>query len=76
MTGDELYAANEEIYIPDYLRSQRYQLVDFTGAESFELSKEDVRRLAEQDRRAAEMKPNLATAIAGDQDLIFGLSPM
>lgn len=76
VSGDEMLAANEEVYSPDRLEALRYHLTDFTGAESFNFPKDVVRQIAFQDEKAAETNPNLIMAVAGDRDLIFGLSRM
>lgn len=76
VTGRELYAANAEIYSDQHVFDQRYQIVDFTNAERFDISAEDVRELAAQDCAGAERNPNIVVAIAGESDLIFGLARM
>jgi len=74
VTGRELYAANAEIYSDQHVYAQRYQIVDLTNAERFDVSADDVRELAVQDREGAAKNPNIVVAIAGESDLVFGLA--
>ena len=74
--GDEFIAINARMYAPDNLRGLRYQLIDLTQVERQETTTAQLQICAEQDRRAAEQNPNLIVAVAGPDDLSFGLSRM
>ena len=72
----EIQRCNEQMYTADRIHKLRSQLYDFCDVTKFDLSSEDMRMLAEQDKAAASQNPNLAIAIVGNDDLMFGLAKM
>jgi hypothetical protein len=76
VTMQELWAANVEVYSFANVHRQRYQLVDCTRVEGFDITLLDIRRLAAQDRAAAAANPNLIIAVVGVTDVIYGLGRM
>ncbi len=74
--GTEIHKCNEQMYSPDRIHKLRSQLYDFCEVTRFDLSSSDMRMLAEQDKAAAGQNPNLAIAIVGNDDLMFGLAKM
>jgi hypothetical protein len=76
VTGEEIYNANNVIYSGNTLLKQKYQLADFINVEEFDVSNEDIVKIANQEIKASETNPNRIMAIVGKQDLIFGLSRM
>ncbi len=72
----EIQHCNEQMYAPDRIHQLRSQLYDFCEVKKFDLSSTDMRMLAEQDKAAALQNPNLAIAIVGNDDLMFGLAKM
>ncbi len=76
VTAAEFSRANEEIYSAESLDQLQYQLIDFTATDHLESSLEDTRKNAEVDAVAASQKRNLIIAVAGPDDLTFGISKM
>jgi len=76
VTGRELHDANAEIYSDDHVFDQRYQLVNLVNVERFDVTPEDIREIAAQDRAGAAKNPHIIVAVAGESDLVFGLSRM
>lgn len=74
--ASELIAINREIYSEAYLMKQRYQLVDLTGAESIEVDERDIRQLADMDKEAAAINPEIKIAVVAPGDLEYGLARM
>ena len=74
--GAEIQRCNDQIYAPERILQLRSQLCDFCEVTKFNLSDDDMRLLAAQDRAAAAQNPNLAIAIVGNNDLMFGLAKM
>ena len=73
---DDFLEAYAEIYNDQNLYRQKYQIGEFTGVDSIELSSEDIRILAHIDIDASKKNPNIIIATIGKSDLEFGLSRM
>jgi hypothetical protein len=77
VTGQEIIDANAELYrSAEDISAQRYQLVDCTAMESFDISQAEVQEIAQQDAIEASIKPPLIIAFVGDTDLEFGIGRM
>ncbi len=76
LTLKDFLKAYEEIYNEQNLYRQKYQIGEFTGVESIELSSEDISLLARLDIEASKKNPNIIIANIGKSDLEFGLSRM
>ena len=72
----EIHRCNDQIYAPDRIQQLRSQLCDFREVTRFDLSSDDMQLLATQDKAAATQNPDLAIAIVGNDDLMFGLAKM
>jgi hypothetical protein len=78
LTGEEIVKANETIYATEErIRSIKYQLCDFTGVEAAgDFDQDAVRALAEQDKIAARVNPDMVVALVAKKDSLFGFSRM
>jgi len=76
VTADEFTRANEEIYSEESLDHLQYQLIDFTTTEHLEVSLEEIRDFAAVDMTAASQSQSQIIAVAGSDDLTFGISRM
>jgi hypothetical protein len=63
VTGAELIESNEEIYGDPRFDDLRYQLVDLTEVERFDVSDTDIRKLAFFDAAAARSNPRIRLGI-------------
>ena len=76
LTGTEIINANKQVYDSDNFNKQRYQLIDRTGCKKYQVSSEEMRTIAEQDRAAAETNPHILVALVAKSALQFGMSRM
>lgn len=76
VTAAEFSRANEEIYSAESLDPLQYQLIDFTATEHLDVSLEEIREFAAVDMVAASQSRSLVIAVAGPDDLTFGISKM
>jgi hypothetical protein len=76
VTTAEVDDANREIYSEERLPRLRYQLVDYSKVEGFDISPEDTRRHAKMDKEAAEKNPRFVIAVVGPSDLAYGVTRM
>ena len=77
ITGTEITEANKKIYAtPELIKNIAYQIGDFTEIEGLDISSDYVRKLAEEDKRAAQINPKILMAVVGEKDLIYGLLRM
>jgi len=53
-----------------------YQVCDYRGIEGVDVSTNDIRTLAERDKRAARINPNIIIAVVVGDDLAFGMARM
>lgn len=74
VTGDEIIDAHEEIYSPDNLKKQEYQIIDRTDCKEYLVSNEEIRAIAEIDKNAAQTNPNIVIALIAPTDLQYGIS--
>lgn len=74
VTGDEIIEAHREIYNDDNLYRQKYQLIDRTECTDYDVSTEQVQKIAAIDNLASKSNPNIVIAIISPSDLQFGMS--
>ncbi|MBW2564553.1 MAG: hypothetical protein JRE29_11075 [Deltaproteobacteria bacterium] len=74
VTGADIIKANKEIYSNEKFSRQRYQIVDRTNCKEFQVSNEEIRIIAEQDKAAAKINPNIIIALISITDLQYGIS--
>jgi len=76
ITGDEILTAKRELFAHPFERDPRYVLCDFTAVRAFGVSLADVKRIVEQDRKAAADNPGLCEVVVAPTPLEFGSSRM
>lgn len=76
VNGRQIIEANEEIFASNPLSGRRYQIIDYTGAESYDVSTSEIQTLAKQDLAAWDRKPDMIIAIVSEDDLVYGISRM
>ena len=74
--GADIIAANKEIYSHENFFKQRYQIIDRTKCTKYQVSTEEIRIIAEQDKAAAKINPNIIIALISKTDLQYGISRM
>ena len=74
VTGSEIIEEHKEIYNAENLKNQKYQIIDRTECKEYLVSNEEVKKIAEIDKKAAETNPNIIIAIVAPTDLQFGIS--
>lgn len=76
VTGADIIAANKEIYRNENFYRQRYQIVDRTNCTKYEVSHKEIITIAEQDKVAAKINPNIVIAFISTSPLQYGISRM
>ena len=74
VTGDEIIEIQREIYSPDNLKKLKYQLIDRTECKEYNVSFEDIKKIAIFDTAASKSNPDIVIAIVSPTDLQFGMS--
>jgi len=74
VTGEELLASNREVYGDRRFAEIRHQIVDLLRVERFDVTSDDMIRLAESDHTAALSNPSVRVAVAARNDSIRMLS--
>jgi hypothetical protein len=72
VSGSELKKINAQICEKERARKLRYQIWDFTHADSLQVSASDARDLAIQDQNAAKTNPKQIVVIVGDRKFFEG----
>ncbi len=77
LTGKEILDANQTIYeTEEKTLGSVYQICDYRGVETVDVSTDDIRTLAERDKRAARINPNIIIAVVVGDELALGLTRM
>lgn len=67
--GADIIAANREIYRNDNFYRQRYQVIDRTNCRKYQVSHEEIIKIAEQDKVSAKTNPNIIIAFISTSPL-------
>ena len=73
ITGSDVYKINAEMYASKELPCQRYQIWDCTQSESINITPDEIRGIAFQDRDAAEKNPEQVVALVGSKHYWHGI---
>ena len=76
VTGKDIIEAHKEIYNEKNLKNQKYQIIDRTQCEEYNVSSDEVQQIADIDKAASQSNPNIILALISPTDLQFGLSRM
>jgi len=77
LTGEEILDANKAVYeTREKTLASVYQIHDYRKVKEIDLGPDDIRRLAERDKRAAMINPNIVVAVVVSSELGFGMSRM
>ena len=74
VTGRETNLVNLYMYEDRRFDSISYQLLDFSGAKSFDVTEKEVKDIAFQDMVAAGSNPDIKLAIVAPQDIMKKLA--
>jgi hypothetical protein len=74
VSGDELVEANQEVYAQEQFRQVRFQIVDLTQVERFDVSPADMRTLARNDHVASRLNPSVRVAVVATDETVRILS--
>ena len=76
VTGADIIDANNRIYSNENFKKQRYQIIDRRNCDKFIVSDDEIRIVAEQDKAAAKINPNIILALISVSNLQYGISRM
>ena len=76
VTGEEIIEAHKEIYNKENLRKQKYQIIDRSHCTEYQITSEEVEKIAGIDNKASEVNPNIRIALISPTSLQFGMSRM
>jgi head-tail adaptor len=74
VSGRELVEANQEVYADERFQRIRYQVVDLTNVERFDVTAADMRMVALNDHAASLLNPRVRVAVAATDELVRFLS--
>ena len=74
VSGEELVEANQEVYAQEQFRQVRFQIVDLTQVERFDVSPADMRTLARNDHVASRLNPSVRVAVVATDETVRILS--
>jgi hypothetical protein len=76
VTGAEIIEANKRVYRHKTLSKLRYQLIDRTNCTEYQVSNEEIEKIAAQDTEAAMNNPDIIEAFVATTDLQYGITRM
>lgn len=75
LTGQQIIDANRVVYATEeQTLACVHQIHDYRRVETIDISVNDIRRMAELDKRVARINPNIIVAVVTGSDVGFGLS--
>jgi hypothetical protein len=74
VSGEELLRSNREVYVDRRFSEIRFQIIDLTRVDRFEVTADEMDSLAASDHTAALMNPSVRVAVAAKDELIRLLS--
>ena len=76
VTGVEIIAANKEIYYYDNLSQLKYKFIDKSTCTEYCVTGEELKIIAEQDKKASKINRNITVVFVSPTDLQYGMSRM
>ena len=76
VTGKDIIEANKEVVKNDNFLNLRYQIIDRINCTKFQVSSKEVKIIANQDKSAGKINPNIVIGIISKTDLQYGISRM
>lgn len=76
VTGEEIIAAHRTIYSEENLKRQKYQLIDRTQCDEYVVTPGEIKIIAEIDKAASVVNPDITIVIVSPTELQFGMSRM
>jgi len=76
VTGVEIIAANKEIYYYDNLSHLKYKFIDKSTCTEYSVTGEEVKIIAEQDKKVSKINRNITVVFVSPTDLQYGMSRM
>lgn len=76
ITGDDIIDANNRVYTQNILERAKYKLVDRTGCTDYRVTKEAVQIIANQDKQAATVNPDLIMVLISTTPVQYGVTRM
>lgn len=74
--GREIIDAHRKIYDDRYLKRQRYQIIDKSGCTEYAVTADDIDAIAELDRQASCVNPDIVIAVIESSGLRFSLTEL
>ena len=76
VSGQQIIDAHREIYDERYLHRQRYQIVDKSACTEYRVNADDIEAIADLDRQASLINPNIRIAVIESSVLQFSLTEL
>jgi hypothetical protein len=76
VSGEELIRSNLEIYGDERFDTMKYQLVDLTGVSEFNVTRDEMLKIAAYDRAAALSNPRVRVAVVASNKAIKTLTQL
>lgn len=74
--GQDIIDAHKFIYDERYLKRQRYQIVDKSACTEYAVTADDIDAIAELDRKASRVNPDIVIAVVESRGLEFSLTEL
>jgi hypothetical protein len=74
VTGEEIVAANKDIYNYENLCRLKYKFIERSMCTEYSVTSEEVKIIAAQDKKASEINRNITIVFVSPTDLQYGMS--
>jgi len=72
--GYEIIQAHKKIYDEKYLKNQKYHIIDKSKCTEYDVTAKDIEIIAELDKKASKINPNIIIAVVESESLQFSLT--
>lgn len=76
VTGHEIIEAHDLIYDSSHLRKQKYHIIDKTKCTEHDVTAAEIKSIANLDKQASEINPNIVIAVIESGRLQFTLTEL
>lgn len=76
VTGKEIITAHGQIYLSDHLKKQKYHIIDKSKCTEYNVTAEEIQRIAGLDIAAAKINPSIIVAVIESETLRFSLTEL
>ncbi|MCW9047284.1 MAG: hypothetical protein OQK46_04325 [Gammaproteobacteria bacterium] len=72
--GRDIIQSHQKIYHEKHLKKQKYHIIDKSKCTEYDVTAKDIEMIAELDKKASKINPNIIIAVIESESLQFSLT--